>query len=164
MDLCPNRGGCQQMNSRRHRFQAFTLIEVLISLAIFAMAAIGLAVAYLNVLSGYQSVARRQEGEEEWKLLRTIILSEPDREKVVAGGQLPLPDNTSLQWSATIESTAVADLFAVTVKSELAAAGNGDARPREEKILLLRPRWSDPLERNKLRAASQERLAKQRQQ
>lgn len=148
-----------QSNSR-----GFTLIEVLISLAIFAMAAIGLAVAYLNVLSGYQSVARRQEGEEEWKLLRTIILSEPDREKVVAGGQLPLPDNTNLRWSATIESTAVADLFAVTVKSELDAVGNGDAHPHEEKIFLLRPKWSDPLERNKLRAASQERLAKQRQQ
>lgn len=148
----------------RHRFRGFTLIEVLIGLAIFAMAAIGLAIAYLNVLSGYQSVAHRQEGEEEWKLLRTIILSEPDREKVVAGGQLPLPNNTSLHWSATIESTSVADLFAVTVRSELEAAGNSDARPHEEKILLLRPRWSDPLERNKLRAASQEKLAKQRQQ
>ena len=152
------------MNLTRHKSRAFTLIEVLISLAIFAMAAIGLAVAYLNVLSGYQSVARRQEGEEEWKLLRTIVLSEPDREKVVAGGQLPLPNNTSLHWSATIESTSVADLFAVTMKSELEASGNSDPKPHEEKIFLLRPKWSDPLERNKLRAASQERLTKQRQQ
>ena len=152
------------MNRVRHTSRAFTLIEVLISLAIFAMAAIGLSVAYLNVLGGYQSVAHRQEGEEEWKLLRTIILSEADREKVVAGGQLPLPDNSSLQWSATIDSTSVADLFAVTIKSELAAAGNSNSRPHQEKIFLLRPKWSDPLERNKLRAASQERLAKQRQQ
>lgn len=151
------------MKRERHKSRAFTLIEVLISLAIFAMAAIGLAIAYLNVLGGYQSVTHRQEGEEEWKFLRTIILSEPDREKVVAGGQLPLPNNTNLHWSATIESTSVADLFAVSVSSEL-EAGNSDTRRHQEKIFLLRPHWSDPLERNKLRAASQERLVKQRQQ
>ena len=142
----------------------FTLVEVLISLAIFAMAAIALAVAYLNVLGGYQSVAKRQESEEEWKLVRAIVLSEADREKVEAGGQIQLPDNSNIHWKATIESTEVADLFAVTVRAEPEITSGNETRAREQRILLLRPRWSDPVERNRLRAASQERLVKQRQQ
>ena len=144
------------MNRRSISFRGFTLVEVLISLAIFALASIVLAVAYLNVLGGYQSVAKRQQSEEEWKLVRAIVLSESDREKVEAGGQLQLPDNTSLQWKATIEDTAVADLFAVTVHAEPQMTSGNEVRAREQKIFLLRPRWSDPVERNRLRALSQE--------
>lgn len=144
--------------------RGFTLIEVLISLAIFALASVVLAAAYLNVLGAYQAVALRQQGEEEWKLVRSVVLSESDREKVEAGGRLQLPDLGSLQWTATIEPTAVADLFAVTVRAEPEFSREGENRAREQKILLLRPRWSDPLEREKLRAATHERLLRQRQQ
>lgn len=145
-------------------FRAFTLIEVLVSLAIFALASVVLAAAYLNVLGGYQAVALRQQGEEEWKLVRSVVLSEADREKVEAGGRLQLSDGSNLQWTATIEGTAVADLFAVTVRSEPDFTVKNENRVREQKILLLRPKWSDPVERDKLRTASQQRLAKQREQ
>ena len=144
--------------------RGFTLIEVLISLAIFALASVVLAAAYLNVLGSYQAVARRQQGEEEWKLVRAVVLSEADRKKVEEGGRLQLADSSTLNWTATIESTAVADLFAVTVRSEQAAATANENRVREQKIFLLRPKWSDPAERDKLRAESRERLMKQRQQ
>ena len=143
--------------------RGFTLIEVLISLAIFALASVVLAAAYLNVLGSYQAVARRQQGEEEWKLVRAVVLSEADRKKVEEGGRLQLADSSTLNWTATIESTAVADLFAVTVRSEQAAATANENRVREQKIFLLRPKWSDPAERDKLRAESRERLMKQRQ-
>ncbi len=150
------------MNRRRARLRAFTLIEVLISLAIFALASVVLAAAYLNVLGGYQAVARRQQGEEEWKLVRSVVLSESDRQKVEAGGRLQLSDNSTMRWTATIEGTAVADLFAVTVRAEPEVSLNNENRAREQKILLLRPKWSDPVERDKLRSVSQQRLAKQR--
>ena len=140
----------------------FTLIEVLISLAIFALAAVVLAAAYLNVLGSYQAVARRQESEEAWKLVRIAVLTEADRTKVEAGGRLPLADGTNLHWAATIDGTAVADLFAVTLHAEpeLSTPG-GELRVREQKIMLLRPAWSDPTERGKLRSASQDRFAQQ---
>lgn len=144
--------------------RAFTLVEVLISLAIFALASVVLAAAYLNVLGAYQAVALRQQGEEEWKLVRSVVLSEADREKIVAGGRLQLSDSSTVQWTATIEPTEVADLFAVTVRAEPEFSSGNENKAREQKILLLRPSWSDPVERDKLRAATQLRLAKQRQQ
>jgi general secretion pathway protein I len=143
--------------------RAFTLIEVLVSLAIFALAAVVLAAAYLNVIGGYQAVARRQQGEEDWKLVRMTVLSESDRTKVEAGGRLPLADGSNLHWTAKIEGTAVADLFAVTIHAEPEFTTGGENRARVQKLMLLRPGWSDVTERGKLRAATQLRLAKQRQ-
>lgn len=142
--------------------RAFTLIEVLISLAIFSLAAVVLASAYLNVLGGYQAVARRQQGEENWKLVRAAVLSEPDRKKLEEGGRLPLADGSNLLWTVKIEGAAVADLFAVTVRAGPEFATGSENREREQTLMLLRPGWSDPVERDKLRAASQERLGRQR--
>ncbi len=142
--------------------RAFTLVEVLISLAIFALAAVVLAAAYLNVLGSYQAVARRQQGEEDWKLVRIAVLSEPDRTKVEEGGRLPLADGTNLLWTAKIDETEIADLFAVTVHAEPEIATGSDNHARDQKLMLLRPGWSDPAERARLRAATQQRLAARR--
>jgi general secretion pathway protein I len=150
------------MRSRATPTRGFTLIEVLISLAIFALAAVMIAIAYLNVLGAYQAVARRQQGEEDWKLVRSVVLSEADRTKIEAGGRVQLADSTSLNWTATIEGTAVADLFAITLHAEPERTSPGDNRTREQKLFLLRPAWSDPVERDKLRSATLQRLTKQR--
>ncbi len=162
MDVCAHAHHRRAVNRPFSVRRAFTLIEVLVSLAIFALAAVVLAAAYLNVLGGYQAVARRQQGEEDWKLVRIAVLSESDRTKVEAGGRLQLVDGSFLRWTARIEGTTVADLFSVTVQAEPEMTTGGENRAREQKLMLLRPGWSDPVERDKLRAANQQRLAQQR--
>lgn len=137
--------------------RAFTLIEVLVSLAIFAMAAVGLATAYLNVLSSYQAAGRRHDREEDWKLVRAAVLAESEREKVEAGGSVTMPGPRVVRWSAEIEDTAVADLFAVTIRLEADAGPDAKAGAGEARVMLLRPAWSDPAKRDELRAASKAR-------
>ena len=107
-------------------------------------------------------MARRQQGEENWKLVRAAVLSEPERTKLEEGGRLPLADGSSLRWTVQIEGTAVADLFAVTVRAAPEFATGNENREREQKLMLLRPAWSDPVERGKLRAATQQRLSEHR--
>lgn len=143
--------------------RAFTLLEVLVSLAIFALAAVMLSATYVNILSNYDAVSRRQEHAQDLSLVRAQLLSEPDRKIAEKGGDLALPENRSAHWTATIEETDVADLFRVSLTSEVRDAVGG-AKPwtQDESFMLLRPTWSDPAERDKLRASAQERTAKEK--
>lgn len=131
--------------------RAFTLIEVLVSLGIFALAAIVLSAAYLNILGAYQTVRQRQQDDEDWKHLRAQVLTEPDRAVLERGGNLPRPDGSIQAWTVRIEPTAIADLFTVTLRLE--KPGEAGAPP-ERRLNLLRPAWSDPGERDRLRAAT----------
>ena len=152
------------MTRRAQSRHAFTLIEVLVSLAIFALAAVVLSAAYLNIISSYSEMGGRQQAEEDWKWLRLSVLSEPDRKKVEDGGRLALQNGQQLVWSATIESTDVADLFRVNLKAETAQTTGPEAWQRSQTVQLLRPTWSDPAERDKLRDITRQRLLKQRSQ
>ena len=148
------------MKAPSTRRGGFTLVEVLVSLAIFALAAVVLGAAYVNVLNGYDAVSHRQEHEQDLRLVRAQVLAEPDRKLVEKGGTFPLPQNRSAQWTASLQETAVADLFRVTFRCEIGEPSRPRPWVREESFLLLRPTWSDPADREKLREQAARRLAK----
>jgi len=150
------------MTRRSKLRRAFTLVEVLISLAIFALAAVVLSAAYLNIISSYSAMGGRQQAEEDWNWLRLSVLLEPDRKKVEAGGRLALTNGQQLVWTAKIEPTDVADLFRVNLRGETAQTTGPEAWQRSQMVQLLRPTWSDPAEREKLRDITRQRLLKQR--
>jgi prepilin-type N-terminal cleavage/methylation domain-containing protein len=141
----------------------FTLIEVLVSLAIFALSAVVLSVAYLNVLGSYRAVGAHQQAEEDWKLVRAVVLTEAEREKVENGGRISLPDGRQLVWTARIESAGVADLFRLTLEADVPGANGQEAWKRRQVVHVLRPSWSDAADREQLREQSRQRLARGRQ-
>ena len=140
--------------------RAFTLIEVLVSLAIFAFAAVVLGATYVNVLNNYAAVASRHEREEDLGWVRARVLSESDRRTAAEGDALALPGNRTARWRASITETGVADLFRVGFRCEIRSPGQPEPWVREEVFMLLRPTWSDPAGRDQLRAASRQRLAR----
>jgi general secretion pathway protein I len=148
------------VNVAAKRPAGFTLLEVLVSLAIFALAAVVLGAAYINVLTGYAAVAHRQEHEQDLRLVRAQLLAEPDRTVVEKGGTFNLPDNRAAQWTATVDEADVADLFRVALRCEIPEPGRPKPWVREESFLLLRPTWSDPATRDRLRRQSAEKLQK----
>jgi general secretion pathway protein I len=150
------------MTFPRHRSRAFTLVEVLISLAIFGMAAVVLSMAYLNVIGSYRDMGSRQKSEEDWKWLRLTVTDLPDRKKIEEGGRLVLPAGEPLTWKAKVEETEVADLFRVTLDAETAQRSGPESWQRTQVIYLFRPAWSDPADRDRLREATRVRLVKQR--
>ncbi|MBI2515977.1 MAG: prepilin-type N-terminal cleavage/methylation domain-containing protein [Opitutae bacterium] len=133
----------------------FTLLEVLVGLAVFAIAAVALSAAYLNVLGNYHRVADGQKDEGEIQLVRAVIQSRRDRAEVAGGGRLALTNDRYFLWTARIAPAALADLYEVHVRVE------GSEAPRpiwEIRLMLFRPEWSDPADRDRLRDESRRRL------
>ena len=137
--------------------RAFTLLEVLVGIAILAMAAVVLGAAYVNTMSAHAAVARRAVEGPGMEYLREAILNEPDRAKVEQGGNVPLPDGRQLQWSATIEELPVPDLFRVEVRGRV--DGGKDAEEFTQAVNLLRPTWAESGRRERSRAQWNERRA-----
>ncbi len=138
---------------------AFTLIEVLAALAIFAVSGLVLASAYVNVLTAEHAALRRDEFAPNYRLVREALATEPDRKKVEAWNELPLPEDWTAHWHATVTATTVADLFDVTLEVELSNARGEKLPAHVEVCRLLRPTWSQPADRETLRAAARSRLA-----
>lgn len=137
----------------------FTLVEVMVALMLFAFSVVVLAASYVNVLNSVEAVRVDQTLDQELAFVRAQVLVMEDRDDVEAGGDVPTPTHGNAQWTATIVPTQIADLFRLELKIEL--EGDGAAvKPRSvtENLYVLRTSWSEPTERDDLRAESRKRL------
>jgi general secretion pathway protein I len=141
------------------------LIEVIVSLALFALAATVLASAYINVLDATERVKGDQAFEQDIALVREQVLIEPDRKTVEEGGDLPTAGEGDASWQATITpSEVVADLFRVDFEVTFNQPGQEPAERKVTQTLwLLRPDWSEPTDRDALRAETRKRLTELKQ-
>jgi general secretion pathway protein I len=138
---------------------AFTLLEVLVALTIFALMAIVLGAAYLNVLTSYAIAAKSNQVNVDVAFARAQMLAEPDRTLIEQGGDFDSADSRHVKWSATIASTSINDLFTVTFVCEIADPAKSDPDRVTQTFTVLRPTWSDPAERGKLLEDAKARIA-----
>lgn len=139
--------------------RGFTLMEVLVALCIFAMAAVVLGSAYLNVLTSYEVVSRGVQTNEDFAFARQMMLMESDPKKLEQGGDFETASGRQVHWTAEIESSTIADVYKVVFHCEIAAEGAGDPSKLTETFMVLRPTWvTDPGERGKLKEESKARI------
>lgn len=143
--------------------RAFTLIEVLVALAIFAIAAVVLGATYVNLIQTHAALRDRDGSGSDIRWARIALLSEPDRAAAERGGDVILPDGRNATWRATIEPAGVSDLFDVVLEFDAppSAAGGELVRTRET-LRLLRPTWSTAAERTELQRLARQRLERAR--
>jgi general secretion pathway protein I len=142
--------------------RAFTLIEVLLSVALFAIAVVVLAGAYVNVIEGVESVRSDRAFEQELRWIREKVLLEPDLDKVEDGDDAPTPDFGTARWDVTVEPTGVADLFLISLHVEMEGKDDEPLREANEQFMVLRPAWSEPIDRDKLRNEARARIEEAR--
>lgn len=144
--------------------RGFTLLEVLVALAIFALTAIVLGSAYLNILNSYEAVSRQSVVGEDIAFARQLVLAEPDRLKLEKGGEFETAGGRRAQWSVEITSTMMPDVFTVIFKCEVSDPNRPEPDRVAQTFTLLRPTWSvDPAERDKLRQEVRTRIAELQQ-
>jgi len=136
----------------------FTLIEVLIALSIFAFAAVMMGASYVNVLLSYEIAARSTQGDEDVKFARAQLLAIADPKKIEEGGDFDSTGGRRVHWSAQIEPTETADLFLVHFLCEINDPATPEAQKVAQDFRVLRPTWSDPAERDKLRQDARQRI------
>lgn len=143
---------------------AFTLIEVLVALAIFALAAVALGATYMNLLQLHAELRDRDGSGDDLQWARAVLLVEPDRATAERGGDVVLPDGRTAHWSATITDTPVSDLFTVLLEMDAPPAGGkvGDLVKSQCTLTLLRPTWSTEADREAIRSKAKARLQEQR--
>ncbi len=139
--------------------RGFTLLEVIVALAVFALAAVVLGAAYVNVLGAYETVARGNQTDEDVRFARAQLLAEPDHDKAETGSDFTSLSGRQVKWHATITSTSTADLFTVTFVCDLGGAAGIDPQTVTENFTVMRPTWSDPTENSKLKQDAQDRIA-----
>ena len=140
------------------RSAGFTILEVLIALAIFALAAVVLGGAYLNVLTGYETANRALERNDDVRFARDSLLAEPDLDTVLKGGDFDSGNGRRVTWKATVDPTETTDVFLVTFECEITGADLKQPEQTKETIRLLRPTWSKGDDRDKLRKTAQDRI------
>ena len=143
--------------------RAFTLIEVLVSLAIFALAAVGLGAAYSNVLLGRVALKEHSVGIDDIARARAAMLETISFANLEIGGDIYLPDERMARWKAAALPTTVSDLFSVTLTVEIQTErGGAFGPPHIETQYLLSPTWSVEADRKKLQSDAAARLLKER--
>jgi general secretion pathway protein I len=139
--------------------RAFTLVEVLVALVIFAMAAVVLGSSYLNVLISYETVSRGVQVNEDFAFARELVLREPDRKKLEQGGDFETANGKRANWSVEITSTTVPNVFNVAFTCELADPTRPQPQKVTQQFTVLRPTWViDVAERDQLKADIKTRI------
>ncbi|MBD5778439.1 prepilin-type N-terminal cleavage/methylation domain-containing protein [Pelagicoccus sp. NFK12] len=137
----------------------FTLLEVLVALALFFMAVTFFSMTYLNTLMAIEGTRLNQGLEQDMAAIRRQALLIADVEELEEGGEVVTGEHGLARWRVEYEPTQVADLFLVTLSVELDPDDKEKgATEATEQFYLTRPSWSEPTERDELRAETKERL------
>jgi general secretion pathway protein I len=140
--------------------RGFTLVEVLIALTIFTMAAIVLGGSYLNVLYSYEAANRGIERNEELEFVRAVVMSQAEREEVEKGGEYDAGNGKRIRWRVLLEDTEIPDVYLVLLECVISSPAAKQPETIRQQFRLLRPTWTKGTENEQLRAKLRDRIHK----
>jgi prepilin-type N-terminal cleavage/methylation domain-containing protein len=134
----------------------FMLIEVLVALALFGLAAVYLVDGAFVASRTIRLMKDARELEQDLLWVRSQVLTEPSYEKLEEGGELTALTMGEVEWEVEVEMTEVLDLYLVNLTLEYEGNDDFGIEPgkRNSQMYLLRPSWGGhadfATERNRL--------------
>ena len=138
------------MKARKNSHSAFSLIEALVALAVFAMAVTVFTQSCYNALLGINSLSNTSEQESTVFFARKHLLQIKERSDVEKAGTLNTPEGEEIQWEAELSTTEVLDLFKVELRVTFENKDNTSDNTITQTFYALRSNWTDPVERSSL--------------
>jgi prepilin-type N-terminal cleavage/methylation domain-containing protein len=138
----------------------FSLIEVVVAVAIAGIAFFVLTETFFNVLLTLESLESESDYQKDVRFVRREIIQIADRDELEDGGEITTLDLGTAEWYAEIEALDVVDLFRVDLEIEFE---NPEGEPLNyiETLYLLRPTWSDPIESSSILSEARDRIEEQ---
>lgn len=133
-----------QGNHARPR-QGFSLIEVLLAMALFAVSMYLITQSFTNTFIALDTLQNNNDTESNARLVRQHVFTINERDKLEDGGEFPLPNGEKANWDIEITESNLVDLF----RCELTITFK-DSEPQTSEHWLLRPAWSEEAERKTL--------------
>jgi len=145
----------------------FTVIEVLIALAILSAGATVLTFAFANAVKALKRQQDNSHWENDLQFVRRQVLLAKNMDELEEGDEIDTLSSGTITWEATeIEMSELIDLFRVHVEYEIEDAPEG-YQNHSEVLHLLRPAWSQGEfagDRQELLQDKQEKLRTSRQE
>ena len=133
-----------------HTADGFSLIEVVVALALLAMAAVVLNSSFINALLARERGLSNDRLHADIQAVRLQLLLEPNLEDAEDGGRYETLNSGTANWEASVEPTNLIDLFHVQLQIEFSDPQDDQAATHTESLYLLRPTWSESDERSEL--------------
>lgn len=143
--------------------RGFSLIEVLVALAVMVMAFTILTQTFFNTLMALDNLEANADGHNIIRFARTQIILQPELEEFERGGEIETLNLGTVRWMARVEPTEVIHLFRVELSMEFQPT-EGAAFEQSDVLFLLRPTWSDPMDTTRLLEDSRQRIENERRQ
>lgn len=130
--------------------KAFTLVEVVVAMALFVMTVGVLAQAANNGLLALIIMEQQQSRRDDMLFLREKILAISDRDEFESGGDIVVPSGATIRWESYVYPTTAADLFFAIIIFDFPDTEEDPQQTITQTLYLYRPAWSDSAERNLL--------------
>jgi len=130
--------------------KGFSLIEVLIALALFAIASNIIGSAFINPLPSRERNNDNSYRDIAIQTARKQLLLEKNIDDAEDGGSVETLELGEVDWYAEIIPTDMVDLFEVNLFIEFFDVKDDQSSNYNETLLLLRPTWSESDERSSL--------------
>jgi len=121
----------------------FMLIEVLVALALFGLAAVYLVDGAFVASRVIRVMKDTREMEQDLLWVRSEVLSEANYETFTEGGEITSLSMGEVKWEVDIEMTQILDLYKVVLTLEYDGNDDYGVEPgtRSSSMYLLRPGW-----------------------
>jgi general secretion pathway protein I len=145
---------------RPYRFRqpsAFTLLEVLIAVAIFGMAVVMFSQMLFAAVEGVQSLKEKHDYNADVRFVRRYILTIDNRDKLEDGGEISTITSGKAAWSVEIEPTALPDVMELKIKILFAGGDDKKEESFENSVYVLRHNLAGP-ENNELEEEQRKKI------